>query len=114
VSSLSIARGVLITYASYNDVDTPLISKAVKICAWDFLYSALATLLVYSAIGILQLKTEGRNFNLLDLDLIFIALPTAINDNQSPNLWVFCLGALIFLLGINTSTANIESVSAGI
>jgi SNF family Na+-dependent transporter len=95
-------------------VDTPLISKAVAICAWDFLFNTLAALLVFSSIGILQLKTEGRDFNLLDLDLIFIALPTAINDNQSPNLWVFCLGALLFLLGIDSSTSNIEFVSAGI
>ena len=51
---------------------------------------------------------------LYDLDLIFIALPTAINEMESPNMWVFCLGATLFLLGIDSSTSYLESVSAGI
>ena len=52
--SLSIAKGCILTYASYNDVDMPLIGKAITICVGDLIFNGLASVAVFSSLGVLK------------------------------------------------------------
>jgi len=110
--SLSISWGGLFMFGSYNKFKHKVHITATVISSLDFLTSIIASVLVFAILGA-QSKETG-----IDLDklveggqgLAFIAYPDALSKLPVPQLFTVMFFFMLFLLGIDSEFALLETV----
>lgn len=104
--SLSLAMGILITYASYYPADTKLTRTAVSVSLLDLGVAILMGLIIFPAVMTFGLQDH----NLAGSALVFVTLPEIFAGMGWTEFW----SALFFLLltvGAFTSTISLAEVS---
>lgn len=104
--SLSLAMGILVTYASYYPPQTRLTRTAVTVALLDLLVAIMMGLIIFPAVmsfGLTDSSLEGST-------LVFVTLPEIFVRMGAPSLW----SSLFFLLltvAAFTSTISLAEVS---
>lgn len=104
--SLSLAMGILVTYASYYPADTKLTRTAVTVSLLDLGVAILMGLIIFPAVTTFGLTEH----NLAGSALVFVTLPEIFAQMGGTQFW----SALFFLLltvGAFTSTISLAEVS---
>ena len=104
--SLSLAMGILVTYASYYPADTKLTRTAVTVSLLDLGVAILMGLIIFPAVMTFGLADH----NLAGSALVFVTLPEIFAQMGWTQFW----SALFFLLlavGAFTSTISLAEVS---
>ena len=104
--SLSLAMGILITYASYFPADTRLIRTSLTVSALDLAVAFLMGVIIFPAVMTFNLQDS----NLAGSSLVFITLPEIFARMDGTCFW----SSLFFLLltvAAFTSTISIAEVS---
>lgn len=104
--SLSLAMGILVTYASYYPKDTKLTRTAVTVSLLDLGVAILMGLIIFPAVMTFGLTDH----NLAGSALVFVTLPEIFAQMGYTQIW----SALFFLLlavGAFTSTISLAEVS---
>jgi SNF family Na+-dependent transporter len=86
---------------------------ATAISSLDFLTSIIAGIVIFSILG--QLKLEAGLDNIDDVikggqGLAFIAYPEALSRLPVPQLWAVMFFFMLFLLGLDSEFAQLETV----
>lgn len=95
--SVGIGVGIFFSYGSYNHVKQPVIANAVIIAISDFIFSILAGLIAWGAIGFLKAKGSSAANQTSSVGLGFIAFAEATSldpDTKSKGwlgFWMFSL-----------------------
>merc|ERR1711971_411401 len=110
--SLSISWGGLFMFGSYNKFKHRVHITSTVISSLDFVTSIIASVLVFSILGA-QAKETG--IPLKDLvrggqGLAFISYPDALSTLPVPQLWTVMFFFMLFLLGIDSEFALLETV----
>jgi len=111
--SLSVSWGGLIMFGSYNKFHHKVHITATVISSLDFVTSVIAGIVIFSILG--QLKLEAGLENIEDVvkggtGLAFIAYPEALSRLWVPQLWSVMFFFMLFLLGLDSEFALLETV----
>lgn len=110
--SLSISWGGLFMFGSYNKFKHKVHITSTVISSLDFLTSIIASVLVFSILGA-QHKETGIPFDDLvagGQGLAFISYPDALSQLPIPQLFTVMFFFMLFLLGIDSEFALLETV----
>lgn len=108
--SLSVGMGILITYGSYLDEKTNLISSAKWICILDTLVAFLAALAIIPSVFVTVGKDGlgmGGGFAFMALPHVFASLPGGIG-----NIFGLVFFVLLFLAALTSAMSILESLVA--
>jgi len=114
--SLGISWGGIIMFGSYNKFDARVHVDAHIVSVVDFLTSILASVVVFSTLGhsahVLGVPVEkvakgGQG-------LAFVAYPEALSKLPAPHFWSIIFFAMLFLLGLDSQFALVETVTCAI
>ncbi|XP_028968574.1 sodium-dependent proline transporter [Galendromus occidentalis] len=114
--SLSVANGAIIMFGSYNEFRNPVHKDAFFISTMDFLTSLIGGIVIFSILGnmshelgipIDEVATQGQG-------LAFVAYPEALSRLVWPQLWSFLFFFMLFLLGLDSEFAMIETLLTSI
>jgi len=111
--SLSVSWGGLIMFGSYNKFSHKVHITATVISSLDFLTSIIAGVVIFSILG--ELKREAGLDDINDVirggtGLAFIAYPDALSRLPAPQLWSVLFFTMLFLLGLDSEFALLETV----
>jgi solute carrier family 6 amino acid transporter-like protein 5/7/9/14 len=111
--SLSISWGGLVMFGSYNKFDHKVHITATAISSLDFATSIISGVVIFSILG--QLKLEAGLDDIADVvkggtGLAFIAYPDALSRLVVPQLWSVMFFFMLFLLGLDSEFALLETV----
>ena len=109
--SVGVCMGIMTSYASYNDVNQPIIGNAFKVSLSNSLFSFFAGFAVFSTVGYLQGIESPVRDNTSSIGLAFIAYPAAIETLPAPNLWTLILALTLFALGLDSAFSMVEATS---
>jgi len=115
--SLSVSWGGLIMFGSYNKFRHKVHYPALIISSLDFVTSIIAGVVVFSILG--HLKFKGGYANIEDVvdqkqGLAFVAYPEAVSHLPFSQVWGFLFFFMLFLLGLDSEFALLETVLTGI
>jgi SNF family Na+-dependent transporter len=106
--TLSICWGVMVSYASYNPRNAPVIKNGVAVALINCTFSFFAGFSVFAVVGYLV----GLNSPVADkyssAGLAYIAFPAAINTMPAANFWALIFFLTLFTLGIDSAFAMVE------
>ena len=110
--SLGISWGGLIVFGSYNKFHNKIHYDAAFISTIDFFSSIISSIVVFSVLGFLA---QEIGVNVEDVakegqGLAFVAYPEALSSLPLPWLWSILFFIMIFLLGIDSEFALLETV----
>ena len=110
--SLSISWGGLFMFGSYNKFKHKVQITAAVISSLDFVTSIIAGVLVFSILGH---QSHESGIEIDDLveggqGLAFIAYPDALTQLPIPQIWTVMFFFMLFLLGIDSEFALLETV----
>lgn len=110
--SFSIGGGGMLTYASYNRFNNNLIRDVLIIGICDMLTSIFSGFVVFSMLGYAanQLHKNVSDVVKSDSGLAFIAYPEGISRMPGSVFWAFLFFFMLFLLGIDSQFAMVESL----
>ena len=110
--SLSISWGGLFMFGSYNKFKHKVQITATVISSLDFLTSIIAGVLVFSILGHQAHEADLKIEDLVEggQGLAFIAYPDALTQLPVPQLWTVMFFFMLFLLGIDSEFALLETV----
>jgi len=110
--SLSISWGGLFMFGSYNKFKHKVHITATVISSLDFITSIIAGVLIFSILGAQSHETGIDIDDLVDggQGLAFIAYPDALTNLPIPQLWTVMFFFMLFLLGIDSEFALLETV----
>ena len=110
--SLSISWGGLFMFGSYNKFKHKVHITATVISSLDFITSIIAGVLVFSILGHQSAVSGIEIDKLVDggQGLAFIAYPDALTQLPVPQLWTVMFFFMLFLLGIDSEFALLETV----
>lgn len=103
--------GVMTSYGSYNNKDSPVISNSLIISITNSTISFVSGLVVWSIIGYLEYIDSSVKDKKNSIGLAFIAYPTATSKMEGATIWSITFFATIFLLGIDSAFSMIEAGS---
>lgn len=109
--SIGVCMGVMTSYASYNDVNQPIISNAFRVAFGNSCFSFFAGFAVFGTVGYLQHLNSGVRDKISSIGLAFVAYPAAIETMPMPNLWTIILGITLFTLGVDSAFSMVEATS---
>lgn len=114
--SLSVSWGGLIMFGSYNKFNTRVHIHATLISSLDFVTSLIAGVVVFSILGNLSCKLGVPIENVVQQKqgLAFVVYPEAILNLYLPQLWSVLFFFMLFLLGLDSQFAFLETVLTGI
>ncbi|MHC4195654.1 MAG: sodium-dependent transporter, partial [Planctomycetota bacterium] len=119
--SLSLAFGVMLTYASFLHRRSDINNNAAIICLADFATSFIAGLAIFSTLGAMAFVTEqaGNAVAVEDVvaggpGLAFVAFPYALAQLPGSAWWSFIFFFTLVTLGIDSAFSITESVLAAI
>merc|ERR1712223_447719 len=112
VYSLSVSWGGLVMFGSYNKFGHKVHITAATISSLDFLTSIISGLAVFSILGNLA---HQQNVEVADVvaggpGLAFITFPEALAQLPLPQLWAVMFFFMLYLLGLDSEFALIETV----
>ena len=116
--SLSVSWGGLIMFGSYNKFKHKVHYPAFIISFLDLCTSIIASIVIFSVLG--HLKVQGQYDNISDVvqekqGLAFVAYPEAVQHLPFvPQLWAVLFFLMLFLLGLDSEFALLETVFTGI
>lgn len=109
--SLSISWGGLIMFGSYNKFGNKVHRDAFFVSSLDFVTSLIAGVVIFSVLGnmaeemgvdISEVAKEGQG-------LAFVAYPEALAQLKIPQLWSVLFFIMLFLLGLDSEFALLET-----
>jgi len=110
--SLSVSWGGLVMFGSYNKFSHKVHITAATISSLDFLTSIISGLAVFSILGNLA-KQQGVPVSEVvssGSGLAFITFPEALAQLPLPQLWIVMFFFMLYLLGLDSQFALIETV----
>ncbi|OQR78625.1 sodium- and chloride-dependent glycine transporter 2-like [Tropilaelaps mercedesae] len=110
--SLGVAHGPIIVFGSYNDFRNTVQRDAVFISMMDFLTSLIGGFVIFSVLGNMsyELGIPISEVAMQGQGLAFVAYPEALSRLVWPHLWSFLFFFMLFLLGLDSEFAFIETV----
>merc|ERR1719412_1522420 len=114
--SLSVSWGGLIMFGSYNKFKTRVHIHATLISSLDFVTSIIAGVVVFSILGHLSCKLGVPIESVVQQKqgLAFVVYPEAILKLYPAQLWSVLFFIMLFLLGLDSQFAFLETVLTGI
>lgn len=119
--SLSLAFGVMITYASFLHRKSDINNNAAIICLADFATSFIAGIAIFATLGGMAFATQQAGNavevkNVVDAGpgLTFVAFPYALAQLPGSAWWSLIFFFTLVTLGIDSAFSITESVLAGI
>lgn len=115
--SLSVSWGGLIMFGSYNKFRHKVHYPALIISSLDFLTSIIAGVVVFSILG--HLKFKGGYDTIEEVvrggqGLAFVVYPEAVTHIPLSVMWSILFFFMLFLLGLDSEFALLETVLTGI
>ena|GEM_PF-753651 len=113
--SMTIAFGVMVTYASFLHRKSDLNNNALIIALADLATSFIAGIAVFATMGALALKTNQPVHEVLDnsVGLAFVAFPKALAALPWANFFSIIFFIALLLLGIDSAFSITEAALAG-
>ncbi|XP_030268631.1 sodium- and chloride-dependent betaine transporter-like [Sparus aurata] len=114
--SYGVASGSIITLGSYNKVKNNCYRDSLWLCALNSCTSFVAGFAVFSSLGFMAHK-QGMPINMVvesGPGLAFIAFPQAVTMMPLPQLWAACFFIMLFLLGLDTVFAGLETLTSSV
>jgi len=116
--SMTVAFGVMITYASFLHRKSDINNNALIVGIADLATSFVAGIAVFSTMGALSLRQQVPVQNVLSgtesLGLAFVAFPTALSHLPWVNFFSVVFFIALLLLGIDSAFSITESVLASV
>lgn len=116
--SMTVAFGVMITYASFLHRKSDINNNALIVGIADLATSFIAGIAVFTTMGALALKENIPVQNVLSegqgIGLAFVAFPTALSNLPATQFFSVVFFAALILLGIDSAFSITESVLASI
>jgi len=109
--SIGVCMGIMTSYASYNDVDQPILGPSCKVAFGNSLFSFIAGFAVFSTIGYLEHIGSPVAGGVSSTGLAFVAYPTAVDTMPWANFWALMLALTLFTLGIDSAFSLVEATS---
>lgn len=106
--TLSISWGVMISYASYQPADSPVIKNGIAVALINCSFSFFAGFAVFGTVGYLVGLNSPVAENVSSVGLAFIAYPAAIETMPAANFWALLFTLTLFTLGIDSAFAMVE------
>ncbi len=114
--SMTIAFGVMVTYASFLHRKSDINNNALIIALADLATSFIAGIAVFATMGALALKTGQPVHEVLDksesVGLAFVAFPEALSQLPLPNIFSAIFFIALLLLGIDSAFSITEAALA--
>ncbi|XP_022248607.1 sodium-dependent proline transporter-like [Limulus polyphemus] len=110
--SLSVSWGSLIMFGSYNKFHNKVHMDAMFVSSLDFLTSLIAGIVIFSVLGNMseELNIDIKNVAKEGPGLAFVAYPEALSQLQwLPQLWCILFFFMLFLLGLDSEFALLET-----
>uniref|UniRef100_A0A671TJ65 Transporter n=1 Tax=Sparus aurata TaxID=8175 RepID=A0A671TJ65_SPAAU len=114
--SYGVASGAMITLGSYNKVKNNCYRDSLWLCALNSCTSFVAGFAVFSSLGFMA-HEQGMPINMVvesGPGLAFIAFPQAVTMMPLPQLWAACFFIMLFLLGLDTVFAGLETLTSSV
>lgn len=110
--SVGLGVGIFFSYGSYQHIKQPVIANSIAICLLDFIFSILAGMVGWSAIGYLQIKGSTAALQTSSVGLGFIAFPeaTSLESDKNGKGWFTFLMFTLFIASIDSAFSYVESV----
>lgn len=114
--SLSISWGGITLYGSYNKFYNKVYKDAIFVSSLDFLTSVISGLVIFSVLGNMAktMDLEIQHVVKGGQGLAFIAYPEALARLWVPQLWSFLFFFMLFLLGVDSEFAYLETFMTAI
>jgi NSS family neurotransmitter:Na+ symporter len=106
--TLSICIGCMISYASYQPTDAPIITNGFAVSLGNSCFSFFAGFAVFSTVGYLVGLNSPVATKVSSIGLAFIAYPAAIETMPAANFWALLLSITLFTLGVDSAFAMVE------
>lgn len=115
-SSLGIAFGSMISFASYNKYNNNILHDTLAIASVNFLTSILVGLFAFATIGNIAFEQNLPIGSVVEdgPGLIFIVYPQALARMPGPQLWSVLFFFMLLCLGLNSQFAIVEVVVTSI
>ncbi|XP_036949652.1 sodium- and chloride-dependent betaine transporter-like isoform X2 [Acanthopagrus latus] len=114
--SYGVASGSIITLGSYNKVKNNCYRDSLWLCVLNSCTSFVAGFAVFSSLGFMA-HEQGMPINMVVKSgpgLAFIAFPQAVAMMPVPQLWAACFFIMLFLLGLDTVFAGLETLTSSV
>ncbi|XP_054159838.1 sodium- and chloride-dependent glycine transporter 1-like [Oppia nitens] len=111
--SFGIGGGGMITYASYNRFNDPVVRHSLLVGIGDFLTSIFCGSVVFAMIGYMAhtLNKPVDDIVQSGTGLAFIVIPEGLSQMPLSMVWSMMFFAMLFLLGIDSQFAMVETVT---
>lgn len=111
--SLSVSMGGLIMYSSYNPFRNNVHTDALIVSILDTITSLISGLVIFSILGAMA---HDMDIPIKDVvkegpGLAFVAYPEALSRLPVPQLWSVLFFFMLFILGLDSEFAMIETIS---
>ena len=106
--TLSICIGCMVSYASYQPKDAPIITNGFAVALTNSCFSFFAGFAVFSTVGYLVGMNSPVSDKVSSIGLAFVAYPTAIETMPASNFWSLLLSITLFTLGVDSAFAMVE------
>jgi NSS family neurotransmitter:Na+ symporter len=107
--SLGVCWGVMVSYASYNPKNAPIIKNTLTVAACNSSFSFLAGFAVFATVGYLKGLGSPVADKTSSIGLAFVAYPAAIETLPGTNFWILMLSGTLFTLGIDSAFSIVEA-----
>ncbi|MDD3741908.1 MAG: sodium-dependent transporter [Bacteroidales bacterium] len=104
--SLSIGMGALITYGSYINKDTPLLSTSIQVAAADTLLAILSGVMIFPALFALGVGNTGGP------GLVFVTLPAIFQSMPGGTFFAVAFFLLVSVAALTSTISVLEVVVA--
>jgi len=106
--TLSICWGVMVSYASYQPADSPVIKNGIAVALINCTFSFFAGFAVFAVVGYIHGMGAEKNAKFSSAGLAYITFPTAIETMPASNFWALLFFLTLFTLGIDSAFAMVE------
>lgn len=106
--SIGICMGVMVSYASYQPKNAPVITNSFAVSLGNSCFSFFAGFAVFSTVGYLVGINSPVSNKVSSIGLAFIAYPAALETLPGANFWTILLSVTLFTLGIDSAFAMVE------
>lgn len=109
--SLGISWGGIIMFGSYNKFRNPVHRDALFVSFMDFITSIIGGIVIFSVLGNMstELGIDIKDVAKAGQGLAFVAYPEALSRLVVPQLWSFLFFFMLFLLGLDSEFALLET-----
>lgn len=109
--SLGISWGGIIMFGSYNKFSNAVHRDALFVSTMDFITSIIGGIVIFSVLGNMstELGIDIKDVAKAGQGLAFVAYPEALSRLVVPQLWSFLFFFMLFLLGLDSEFALLET-----